>query len=237
MLRTSRCSRCSSFCATTSGSTTPTPGREAQEKIAGRLLALDPGFGESLPLLFDFLEVPDPDRPVPQLSADVRMQRIFAVIRRVTQRRSDREALILLFEDLHWFDPHSRAFVERLIPSFPGTRTLVLTNFRPEFSPPWASHSYYRQLPLEPLDSDAVGRLLEGLLGGDDSLDPLVDLIADTTGGSPFFVEEVVRSLVEDGTLAGEPAAYRLSAGRRASGRPGHGPGHAGGPDRPPRRR
>ncbi len=184
---------------------------QAQERIAGRLLALDPGFGDALPLMFDFLEVPDPERPVPQLSADVRMQRIFAVIRRITQRRSDREALVLLFEDLHWFDPHSRAFLERLVPSFPATRTLVLTNFRPEFSPPWASHSYYRQVPLQPLDGDAVGRLLDGVLGRDDSLAPLVKLIADTTGGSPFFVEEVVRSLVEDGTLAGEPGAYRLT--------------------------
>jgi class 3 adenylate cyclase/tetratricopeptide (TPR) repeat protein len=184
---------------------------QAQERIAGRLLALDPGFGDALPLVFDFLEVPDPERPLPQLSADVRMQRIFAVIRRITQRRSDREALVLLFEDLHWFDPHSRAFLERLVPSFPATRTLVLTNFRPEFSPPWASHSYYRQVPLQPLDDDAVGRLLDGLLGRDDSLAPLVKLIAETTGGSPFFVEEVVRSLVEDGTLAGEPGAYRLT--------------------------
>jgi adenylate cyclase len=184
---------------------------EAQEKIARRLLALDPGFQDSLPLMFDFLEVPDEARPVPQMSPEVRMERIFAVIRRITQRRSDREALILLFEDLHWFDPLSRAFVERLVPSFPGTRTLLLTNFRPEFSPPWASHSYYRQLPLQPLDGGAVGRLLEGLLGRDDSLGPLVKLIADTTGGSPFFIEEVVRSLVEDGTLAGEPAAYRVT--------------------------
>jgi class 3 adenylate cyclase/tetratricopeptide (TPR) repeat protein len=184
---------------------------EAQRKIEWRLLGLDPTFEESLPLLFDFLEVPDEDRPAPRLSPEVRLQRIFALIRRITQRRSDHETLILLLEDLHWFDPQSVAFVERLIPSFPGTRTLVLTNFRPEFSPPWVSHSYYRQLPLQPLDAVAVGRLLDKLLGQDDSLGPVAELIADTTVGSPFFIEEVVRTLVEDGSLAGEPGAYRLT--------------------------
>ncbi len=184
---------------------------EAQRKIEWRLLGLDPSFEEALPLLFDFLEVPDEDRPAPRLSPEVRLERIFALIRRITQRRSDRETLILLLEDLHWFDPQSVAFVERLIPSFPGTRTLVLTNFRPEFSPPWASHSYYRQLPLQPLDPDAVGRLLDRLLGQDDSLGPVAKLIADTTVGSPFFIEEVVRTLVEEGSLAGEPGAYRLT--------------------------
>jgi adenylate cyclase len=187
------------------------PRADAQRKIELRLLGLDPTFEEALPLLFDFLEVPDEDRPAPRLAAEVRLQRIFALIRRITQRRSDRETLILLLEDLHWFDPQSLAFVERLIPSFPGTRTLVLTNFRPEFSPPWASHSYYRQLPLQPLDGQAVGRLLVKLLGQDDSIGPLARLIADATGGSPFFIEEVVRTLVEDGSLAGEPGAYRLT--------------------------
>jgi class 3 adenylate cyclase len=184
---------------------------DAQEKIAGRLLSLDPALEDALPLLLDFLEVPDAEWPPTRLAPEVRMRRIFDVLRRVTQRRSKRETLVLLLEDVHWFDPQSLDFVERLIPSFPGTRTLVLTNFRPEFSAPWAAHSYYRQLPLDPLDSDAVGRLLDGLLGGDASLAPLSKLVVEQTGGNPFFVEEVVRSLVEDGTLAGEPGAYRLT--------------------------
>jgi class 3 adenylate cyclase/tetratricopeptide (TPR) repeat protein len=183
---------------------------DAQEKITARVVALDPALENAMPLLFDFLEVPDPERPPPALAPDARMRRIFDVLRRATQRRSEQETLILLFEDLHWFDPQSLAFVERLIPSFPGTRTLVLTNFRPEFSPPWAGHSYYRQLPIDPLGADAVGRLLDGLLGRDASLAPLSNLVSDQTGGNPFFVEEVIRSLVEEGALAGEPGAYRL---------------------------
>jgi adenylate cyclase len=183
---------------------------QAREKIAGRLVALDPGLEDTLPLVFDFMEVPDPERPAPRLAPEVRLRRFFEALRRVTQRRSERETLVLLLEDLHWFDAQSLAFVERLIPSFPGTRTLVLTNFRPEFSAPWARHSYYRQLPVDPLDVDAVGRLLDRLLGNDASLSPLCRLVAEQTGGNPFFVEEVVRSLVEDGTLAGEPGAYHL---------------------------
>ena len=184
---------------------------EAQAKIAGRLLDLDPGLEDALPMLFDFLGVPDERHPAPRLSPEARMRKIFTLLRRVTQRRSARETLVLLLEDLQWFDAQSQAFVERLIPSFPGTRTLVLTNFRPEFSPPWAAHSYYRQLPLHPLDAEALERLLEGLLGRDPSLVSLSQLVAERTGGYPFFVEEVVRSLIEDGTVAGEPGAYHLT--------------------------
>jgi adenylate cyclase len=183
----------------------------ARHKVSERLLALDPGLNDALPLLFDFLEVPDPAQPVPPLAPEVRMRRMFDLVRRITARRSERETLVLIFEDLHWFDPQSEAFLERLVDSYPGSRTLVVTNFRPEFSAPWMRHSYYRQLPVTPLREQAIGVLLGGLLGVDLSLAPLVSFVSDSTGGNPFFVEEVLRGLIEDGTLAGGSGNYRLT--------------------------
>jgi class 3 adenylate cyclase/tetratricopeptide (TPR) repeat protein len=184
---------------------------EARKKIAGHVLHLDPELDEALPLLFDFLEVPDPDRPPPRLAPDLRMPRVLETLRRVTERRSEQEVLVLVFEDLHWFDPHSQAFLQRLLESFPGSRTLVVANFRPEFSASWIRQSRYRHLPLPPLRHEAIGELLGRLLGTDPSLSPLVTFVEERTGGNPFFVEEVVRSLVEDDTLAGGPGNYRLT--------------------------
>jgi class 3 adenylate cyclase/tetratricopeptide (TPR) repeat protein len=183
---------------------------QAREKIARPLVDLDPALDETLPLLYDFLEVPDPARPTAALAPEVRMRRIFQALHRMTQQRSDREVLVLVVEDLHWFDPQSEIFLERLVESFPGSRTLVVTNFRPEFSARWMRHSYYRQLPLAPLPSEAVGEMLGGLLGVDLSLVPLLKFVQERTGGNPFFLEEMVRALVEDGTLAGGAGSYRL---------------------------
>ena len=182
----------------------------ARDKIARRVMTLDPVLADGLPVLFDFLEVPDPERPA-RLSPEARNRQVFAVLRQVTERRSEREVLVLLLEDLHWFDPASRAFLDELVPTFPGTRTLVLANFRPEFQAAWTTHSYYRQLPLAPLAPAAAQEFIDGLVGCDSSLATLPEDLQARTGGNPFFIEEVVRSLVEDGTLAGEPGAYRLS--------------------------
>ena len=184
---------------------------QARERISDRMLGLDAGFLGDLPLFFDFLEVPDPARPAPPLAGEVRMRRIFEVLRRVTARRSERELAVLVWEDLHWFDPQSEAFLERLVENFPGSRTLVVTNFRPEFSASWTRHSYYRQIPLLPLTAEAVGEMLAELVGDDPSLAPLPAYLVDRTRGNPFFVEEVVRALVEQGTLQGRPGAYRLT--------------------------
>ena len=183
----------------------------ARDRIARALMSLDPALEDALPLLFDFLEVPDPARPPPRMTGEVRMRRTLEILRRVTQRRSQREPLVLLLEDLHWFDTHSEAFLAELIPSYPGTRTLVLANFRPEFSASWMRHSYYRQISLQPLPPEAVKVLLGALVGPDPSLTPLREHVTERTGGNPFFIEEVVRGLVEDGSLAGDPGAYRLT--------------------------
>jgi adenylate cyclase len=186
------------------------PG-EAREKVARRVLALDPALEETLPILYDLLEVGDPAHPPPALSPEVRMKRIFEALRRVMELRSEREVLVLLIEDLHWFDPQSARFLEELLESYAGTRTLVVTNFRPEFSAAWTARAYYRPLPLAPLREDAVAELLAGLLGGERSMAELLEFVLERTGGNPFFVEELVRTLVEDGTLAGRKGSYRLA--------------------------
>lgn len=182
----------------------------ARERIAGRLLLLDRGFEDDLPLLFDFLAVPDPQRPAPRMDPEARQRRLLALMKRLTHARNAREPTVILFEDLHWIDPVSETFLANHVAALAGTRGLTVLNFRPEYSAPWMSRSYYRQIPLAPLGAEAVGRLLAELLGSDPSLDGLGELVSERTEGNPFFIEEVVQSLVEDGTLDGERGAYAL---------------------------
>jgi predicted ATPase len=86
----------------------------------------------------------------------------------------------------------------------------VLLNFRPEYHAAWMQRSYYQQLPLLPLGPEAIHELLSDLLGTDASLRRLTELIRERTGGNPFFIEEIVQSLVETGTLVGTRGTYRL---------------------------
>jgi class 3 adenylate cyclase/tetratricopeptide (TPR) repeat protein len=182
----------------------------ARDKIAGRSLRLDESLTETLPLLFDFLGVPDPRKPAPNLDPEARRRELFGIIARLTHARSEREPAVFLMEDLHWIDGGSEGFMEHLVDSLPGTRTLILVNFRPEYHAPWLQKSYYQQLPLVPLGPEAMVELLGDLLGSDPSVAGLADLIRERTGGNPFFIEEVVQSLVEAGTLKGTKSAYRL---------------------------
>jgi class 3 adenylate cyclase/tetratricopeptide (TPR) repeat protein len=192
----------------------------AREKIAGRTLLLDETLAEGLPLMFDFLGVPDPERPAPPLGPEARQRQLLDLIRRLAHARSAREPAVYLFEDLHWFDRASEEFIENLVEIAPGNRTLMLLNFRPEYHAPWMQRSYYQQLPLLPLGPEEIRELFADLLGSDPSLHHLRELIQERTGGNPFFIEEIVQSLVETGALVGSRGAYRLGKPVEAIGVP-----------------
>jgi class 3 adenylate cyclase len=185
----------------------------ARDKIAGRMLRFDEALGDAVPLMFDFLGVPDPRRPAPRMDPEARQRQLFGVIKRMMQARTRREpeAHVHLFEDLHWFDGGSEAFLAAMIDALADTRTLLLVNFRPEYHAAWMRKSYYQQLPLRPLGLEAITELLQEQLGTDPSLGALAQRIRERTGGNPFFIEEVVQSLVEAGALEGARGAYRLA--------------------------
>jgi class 3 adenylate cyclase len=185
--------------------------RATRDKIAGRMLLLDETLAEGLPLMFDFLDVPDPERPAPPLGPEARQRQLLDLARRLAHGRSAREPAVLLFEDLHWFDRASEEFVEDVVAGISrGNRTLALFNFRPEYHAQWMQRSYYQQLPLLPLGSEAIKELFADLLGTDSSLHRLRELIQECTGGNPFFIEEMVQSLIETAAVAGSRGRYRL---------------------------
>ncbi len=185
--------------------------RVAREKIAGRLLLLDPDFADDLPLVFDFLAVPDPERPAPQVSGEARERLLRGVIRRLYRVPGRNEVVVNVIEDLHWMDEGSEAFLAEMVGAVEGTATLAVVNFRPEYEAEWADSPVYRRMTLMPLGPESTRELLADLAGGDPSIDGLAELIHERTGGNPFFIEEVVRELVEAGNLEGERGAYRLT--------------------------
>ncbi len=184
--------------------------RSAREKIAGRLVVLDQGLAEALPLLYDFLGVADPQRPAPRLDPESRQHQLIGVMRQVMQTVSEAQPTVTLIEDLHWLDAASAEYLEHVVDAQAGRRRLLLVNFRPEYRAEWMQKSWYRQIPLTPLGRESVAELLTDLLGKDPSIAGLAEPIHARTGGNPFFTEEVAQSLIESGHLEGTRGAYRL---------------------------
>ena len=111
---------------------------------------------------------------------------------------------------MHWLDTETEGALNTLSENIASAQLLLLTNYRPESRHEWGGKTYYTQLRLTPLGKEEAEELLSCLLGNDASLAPLKPLILEKTEGTPFFMEEVVQTLAEDGALSGEPGHYRL---------------------------
>jgi class 3 adenylate cyclase/tetratricopeptide (TPR) repeat protein len=186
-------------------------GRRVREKLTGRLLTLDPAFGPTLPALLALLGVPMEDLAWQALEPAQRRQRTLDALKRLLLRESQVQPLLLVFENLHWVDTETRAFLDGLVQSLPAARLLLLVNYRPEYQHGWNTKTYYTQLRLDPLPPASAETLLQSLLGDDAGLEPLKQRLIERTQGNPFFLEESVRTLVEMQVLVGEPGAYRLA--------------------------
>jgi len=182
---------------------------QARQKISTQLLHLDQALSEALPLLFDFLGVPDPDLPLAVTDAEARQRQLYRIVKQIWALRANKASVILL-EDLHWFDQASDALVAELIRSTPNTCNLLLVNFRPEYQAEWMQHSVYTLLSMAPLRLEAIRGMVRDRLGSDSSMAAVVDLIEHRSQGNPFFAEEIVQSLIESGNVEGHNGAYRL---------------------------
>ena len=181
-----------------------------REKVAGKVVLLDRSLEDTLPYIFFLLGISDPDSTLQQMDAAIRRQRTFDAIKRLLLRESLSQPLIVVFEDLHWIDGETQAFLDVLSESVASARILLLVNYRPEHRHSWGSKTYYTQLRLDPLGQEDAQELLTALLGSGDRLTPVRALILEKTEGNPFFMEEVVQTLAEEKVLLGERGNYRL---------------------------
>ncbi len=184
---------------------------QTRQKIAGALMLLDPGMHSSLPVLFEFLGVNDPNNPAPSMDPDARQRQLFEMLHKISRVQNERRiASVVFIDDLHWIDDWSDEFVAQMVEAFQVSHTLLLVNFRPEYQAAWTVKPHYQQLPLVPLGQDAVRDMVASLLGDDDSVLPLTERIMQWTGGNPLFSEEVINTLIETEQLTGVRGAYRV---------------------------
>src|SRR5499425_1383653 len=197
-----------------------------REQVVMHILELDNMFKDAIPPILSLLgalpDKVDPSTPWTQfkevvdameryLGMDPQQRRHLTLdaVKRVLIRESQRQPLLIVFEDLHWIDSETQAFLDSFVESLPMARIVLVVDYRPEYSHSWGDKSYYTQIRVDPLQPASAEELLQYLLGSNKDLAPLKELLMHRTEGNPFFAEESVRSLVETGVLVGEKGAYR----------------------------
>jgi DNA-binding SARP family transcriptional activator len=128
--------------------------------------------------------------------------RLCAAWVRLLERLSASQPVVVVVEDVHWAEQPLLDVIDHLVREVVGP-VLVVTTARPEFvERPRPSHRRASIRWLEPLDDDVVRRLVDHLLA-QSAPAGLADVIVGRADGFPFFVEELLATLIERQALTG----------------------------------
>ena len=179
--------------------------QEAGQRIRERAAA---GLASMIPFYLNLLSLKTDDSKFNSLNPEGRKFGTFEAVKDLLVNLSEERPLVVFLEDIHWMDKISEEFFNFFTHSIHGRPIMMLTAYRTEAEPPWIKGAHYRQLGLEALSAKSSVRLVHNILEGLE-LDPgLEEKIVVKTGGNPFFVEEIVRELLERGDLVQEGDRY-----------------------------
>ncbi len=184
------------------------------QAIKSRLVQNAPEFAEEIaPYFASMLEIEidgeDAER-VRYLAPPQLRQGVYKSICTYIEALASQSPLVLVLDDVHWIDPTSLDLMEQLLPLTERVPFLLMALFRPRRQEPsWQFHETaardyahrYQSVALQPLDKDNSRELVANLLEVDDLPQRVRTMIMEKAEGNPFYVEEVIRSLLDSGLI------------------------------------
>ncbi|MFY9821879.1 MAG: protein kinase [Thermoanaerobaculia bacterium] len=172
-------------------------GDSPLDQLAGALEGI--GLTEAVPLFAPLLNLPLDERyPALPLSPERRRERTLEALVTLVVEVAERQPLVLLVEDLHWFDPTTLGLLDRLIDQVASAPLLLLLTLRLHtMEALWGPRAHLSQIVLTPLTGTEAERLIDRVMG-DQSLPAAVRRqIVARTDGVPLFLEELTKSVLE----------------------------------------
>ena len=122
------------------------------------------------------------------------------------------QPVAMLVEDLHWAEDALLELLERLVRDVRGP-LLVVASGRPELAdkrPGWGGRGNATLLSLEALSEEDAEQMLAALVGGDAPAS-VKSTVLERAEGNPFFIEELIATLIDRGLFRREDGTWRAS--------------------------
>ncbi len=179
--------------------------KKTTAKLAERL----PGMLEQIAPLLDVLEALPADHASRNDDAAQRRDAAIRAIAALMVGESRLQPVIGVFEDVQWNDSLTQDLLRHLATHLAGAPMLIVACHRPDHHPDWSQREGVQPLTLGALAPQDTAAMLEGILGHGADIGALGAPLHQRAGGNPFFVEEIVQSLIGSGVLVGSAGAYR----------------------------
>lgn len=183
----------------------------SRDKITAKICSLQNLSEKILPPVYELLSLKIEDKSYSDMDSRERRDKIFDSIRLLLAAASRIKPVIIAVDDLHWIDNTSEEFLGFLINSITATRIMLILMYRPEYVHKWSKKTFYNQIRLNHLSGNICEDLIQAILNNGDVSRELKDLIITTTTGNPFFMEELIKSLLENNSIDKTGETYLLS--------------------------
>ncbi|WP_455208521.1 adenylate/guanylate cyclase domain-containing protein [Kaarinaea lacus] len=186
---------------------------EKIKQLESPLAAFGIPLTESVPLLAELLSIPLPkDRyPAPQVTPQQRKQKILEALLGVVLGLASQRMVVIIMEDLHWVDPTTIELLGLLLDQVPASNIFVMLTYRLEFTPPWAPRSHITHISINRLTRKQSGRMVRWIANNKDLPVSVFNEIIRKTDGTPFFVEELTKMVLESDLLRETHEHYELA--------------------------
>jgi predicted ATPase/DNA-binding winged helix-turn-helix (wHTH) protein len=189
------------------------PPEEKLHKLEAAFAPHPMGLDVVVPLFAALLSLPLPGRYPPLMQTPQRQkQHTLEALLAWLLAEAARQPVLLIVEDLHWFDPSTLELLTLVVDQGPTARLYSLFTFRPEFTPPWHGRAHLTPLTLSRLLRPQVEQMVQSLAGSKALPAELLTQIVTKTDGVPLFVEELTRVVLESEILQEDSAADVLGS-------------------------
>ena len=198
---------------------------DTQEVVLEKLSRSPEGYPQDLHILAkraaEILMAISSESEGPRFEGEAVKHELFDAVTSIWRRLASHSPTVLVFDDMHWVDPASAELLRHLFQLTDEVPILFLCAMRPERqSPAWqvkqlAETDYphrYTELALSPLSRDDSDSLVSSLFAISDLPPRLRQMILEKTDGNPFFVEEVVRTLIDSGAVVRDKSGEHWQA-------------------------
>ncbi|MBX5040112.1 tetratricopeptide repeat protein [Rhizobium lentis] len=169
-----------------------------------------------LPLFLHVLGLGDPGGALRHIEPEQLRRQIFYAVRTVFERRLAQGPLLLVIEDLHWADAASLEVLRFMMDRLERSRLMLLAIYRPtsQTDPLNSNRVSVTVQRLGPLVTADGHKLLAAFFGeGHGKLPmPVRKRILERAGGNPLFIEEILRGLIDMGTLHNDGQHWHVTA-------------------------
>jgi predicted ATPase/class 3 adenylate cyclase len=154
-----------------------------------------------LALFADLLSVPNDGRYADvHLEAEQRKRHSLSALIRQLEYLATNDPVLCVFEDVHWIDPSTLEFLERVVERASTLPILLIVTSRPGFSASWTGQPHTSLLALSRMDRHDSRAIVDLLVRHTDLAEPVVAEIVAKTDGIPLFIEELTRTLLDSST-------------------------------------